>query len=517
MRLVQPGSEPVAGRGACMDDLAQMRDHHVTLVPGLGPESFRDAVCALPEFAVYVLRIERDGSALFESANQGVQRLVNCPVDEICGRPPRDCLPAEVADCLETNLVRCLASRAPVSYDRALNLPEGRMTWTTTLMPVPSTRGGTRHVLGLTRDITFEAQALGKAEKNEALLEALRTALPNTVYLLDVRKRTIRFIGGGNDGERQARMREVEEMGDQFLYRLIHPDDLPKMESHMADLATLGDDEISAAEYRVLNNDGECRQFITRKSVFSRDAEGRVETVLGVSEDVTEQSRTFEELHRLSDRLLTLQMDERRRIAEELHDSTAQHLTAVGLALARIWPMALEGAPRDEHAIHVERALVEAQGSLEEAKREIRVLSYLLHPPALANQGLSEAIRSFATGFGTRAGLDVETRIDRGVNQLSEEMKVAFFRICQEALANVHNHANASKVFVALELGQATVTLKVLDDGIGVDEETLETGEGVGVGLSGMSERMVRLGGSLKLHGRDKGACLVASAPLRAA
>ena len=500
-----------------MDDLAGMTTHRPLSAPALGADAFRAAVCGLPEFAVYVLRVAHDGSALFESANQGVQRLVNCPVEEICGRTPRDCLPAEVAECLEVNLVRCLASRAPISYDRALNLPEGRMTWTTTLMPVPSTRGGTRHVLGLTRDITFEVQALGQAEKNEALLDALRTALPNTIYLFDVRTRTIRFIGGGNSDERRARLREVEEMGDQFLYRLIHPDDLAKMEAHVAELATLDDDEVSAIEYRILSKEGECRQFVTRKSVFSRDAEGRVELVLGVSEDVTEQSRTFEELRSLSDRLLTLQMDERRRIAEELHDSTAQHLTAVGLALARICPSSLDGTPTGTHSAHIEDALIDAQHSLEEAKREIRVLSYLLHPPALANQGLSEAIQAFATGFAARAGLEIETRIDRGANQLAEEMKVAFFRICQEALANVHNHASASKVFVALELGGSTVTLKVLDDGIGVDEAHLESGEGIGVGLSGMSERMVRLGGSLRLHARDKGACLVASAPLQAA
>jgi signal transduction histidine kinase len=240
------------------------------------------------------------------------------------------------------------------------------------------------------------------------------------------------------------------------------------------------------------------------------DRHGAVTHVVGIARDVPVQNH--DERRDFAERLLATRIDERRRIAEDLHDSTAQHLTAVGLALARI------SVSSGSSSAGVRRAetlagLEDARSSLDEAHREIRMLSYLLHPPLLESKGLGEAIRIFATGFASRASLALEIHIDRGADQIPEDAALSLFRVCQEALTNVHRHAKASRVVVRLEIDESIIILKVEDDGSGFKEPRLATERPAGVGLAGMRERMTRLGGYVQLKRGGIGTRLVAVIP----
>jgi len=277
--------------------------------------------------------------------------------------------------------------------------------------------------------------------------------------------------------------------------------------------APLPDGDIISVAYRMKHRNGRYRHYLSRNIVFSRDASGKVELILGVAEDITDQDRMEEEVKLLSSKLLTLQIEERRRIAEELHDSTAQHLTAAGLALSRLWINMPEFDEESGQAGLMVRALHDAELSLREAKQEIRVLSYLLHPPLIESHGLRKTMLSFCIGFGERAGLEVDVRIGEGTDLINDEISVALFRVCQEALANVHRHARATKVVVGLEVNKTTIQLGVRDNGIGFDKEKLADGARVGVGLSGMRERMQRLGGTIQLRDKGRGTSLIASVP----
>src|SRR6185436_6994071 len=158
----------------------------------------------------------------------------------------------------------------------------------------------------------------------------------------------------------------------------------------------------------------------------------QVERPLRVLSDQVTGAR--KQVSELSGQLLVLQEEERQRIARELHDSTAQHLVAANLGLA-----SLEGAVSQIPAGR--RALAEVEGLLTEALRELRIFTYLLHPPNLAHDGLQATLRDFAEGFAGRTGLVARIRIPEEVDDLRPELQRAILRVVQEALTNVHRHA----------------------------------------------------------------------------
>lgn len=223
-------------------------------------------------------------------------------------------------------------------------------------------------------------------------------------------------------------------------------------------------------------------------------------------EDVSDARRLDQELKRIAGQLLDMQDSERRRIARDLHDSTSQHLTALGLGLARVEQAA---ADRPE-AI---RTLREMRASLEEAHREIRITTYLLHPPALAKGGLAPAIRRFASGFARRTGLEIacETPNDFSLDQA--EAEAALFRVMQEALTNVHRHACARRVAVRLLIKSGLAILEVEDDGVGIEEAAhWDVEPALGVGVPGMQARMSQFGGALDIRSGPRGGTLVRAA-----
>jgi PAS domain S-box-containing protein len=164
-----------------------------------------------------------------------------------------------------------------------------------------------------------------------------------------------------------------------------------------------------------------------------RNAAGKVTGVSKIARDISMRKKAEHE------RALALQDEERRRIAQELHDSTAQHLVAIGLNLMRIRADAAGGAKSLD-------ILDEIDGSLAEASKELRAFTYLLHPPELQREGLSATLGRYIEGFGTRTGLKITFKSCDRVDQLSLQRQQTLLRIVQEALTNVYRHASATRV-----------------------------------------------------------------------
>lgn len=199
---------------------------------------------------------------------------------------------------------------------------------------------------------------------------------------------------------------------------------------------------------------------------------------------------------------------ERRRIGRELHDSTVQHLVGLSLIISR-----LRNATGASSAL----ALDEMQTLLEAVQSEMRSFVFLLHPPALNEQGLEQSLRRLAHGFQRRTGLRVlaDIRLDGAL--LSFDAEIALFRVAQEALMNVHRHARANQVKLGLSGDDAFVTLSVADDGVGMNYSSLEQAlQDGGVGLSGMRARVMQLGGTFRLFSGDQGLRIEASVPRHA-
>src|SRR5262245_56864462 len=198
---------------------------------------------------------------------------------------------------------------------------------------------------------------------------------------------------------------------------------------------------------------------------------------------------------------MTIQEEEDRRIAAELHDSTVQHLTAMDLNLLN-----LKSAARTNGDI--DTIVGEIGESLQEAIKELRTFSYLLHPTQLERDGLAASLKRYVEGFARRTRLRAKLKTIGPIDQLPLTLQQALLRVVQEALANVHRHASASRVLVNLICAGRRVHLVISDDGKGIraDKPGCEAMPAkLGVGIPGMTARIRQFGGRLDVRSRPSG------------
>jgi PAS domain S-box-containing protein len=210
--------------------------------------------------------------------------------------------------------------------------------------------------------------------------------------------------------------------------------------------------------------------------------------------------RSMGELHLLSSRLLTIQEDERKAIALDLHDTIAQSLSAVRMFLeAEISAMALSPPAR----VSLERIF----GMLGDCIAELRKIIYHLRPSILDDLGIIIAIQRYCEEFqAANHEIRVNLRVTEKEKDIPETYKIVVFRILQEALNNVAKHSQARNVTVSLRKESGGVELAVKDDGAGFDvDDRGSQGLGNGIGLSSMKERVHLSGGSISIQSRKGG------------
>jgi two-component system NarL family sensor kinase len=217
------------------------------------------------------------------------------------------------------------------------------------------------------------------------------------------------------------------------------------------------------------------------------------------------------DLQKLSQQLLKVQDEERRRVARDLHDHTGQTLAALKMAAASLEYKLQRGEGTAD-------VLCDISALADQALKEIRTTSYLLHPPMLDEVGFTAAAQWYVQGFGERSGINVTLDFARLPERLPTEIEIALFRVLQESLTNVHRHSQSSSVGVYFLYHSQAVILEISDCGRGIPPEMLQRlGEGsaeVGVGLAGMRERLDELNGALEINSNDSGTTLRAIVPL---
>ncbi|MET4801357.1 ATP-binding protein [Bradyrhizobium sp. LB11.1] len=194
--------------------------------------------------------------------------------------------------------------------------------------------------------------------------------------------------------------------------------------------------------------------------------------------------------------LASIQEDIQRRIASDLHDSTCQHLIAASLAMMRIrtCPGTADG---------LDRLCDDVDASIDQALREIRSLTYLLHPQNLMAQGLKATIECYAYGFAERTSLRVGIDIDASVDQLSYESQRSLLRVVQEGLTNIFRHAKATEVKIGVDAANGQLRLTISDNGRGFPVSRATDGNSaisMGVGIPAMRARLKQLGGILEIR-----------------
>jgi len=275
-----------------------------------------------------------------------------------------------------------------------------------------------------------------------------------------------------------------------------------------------------------------------------RDATGKISGVVMVFHDVTEQRRAEnavhesnqslseardllekrveertaelntlnEDLRSLSVRLLNLQDDERRRLARELHDSVGQILAALGMNIGMV--------KSQSHKLDAlgARAVLENARLVEQASREIRTISHLLHPPLLEIAGLASALRWYVDGFSERSQIKVDLEVPSDFGRLPEDTELAIFRIVQECLTNVHRHSGSTTAAIRIQQEDSRLVVQILDRGKGIPREKqreLAASGRTGVGFGGMRERVRQLGGTLDVQSDETGTVVSAILKVR--
>ena len=207
--------------------------------------------------------------------------------------------------------------------------------------------------------------------------------------------------------------------------------------------------------------------------------------------------------------IINAQEQERQRIARELHDETSQVLTSLLISLA-VLEESID-SPEARERIADTRAL--AHSTL----RAIRTLSIDLRPSALDDLGLLPALRWYVKEYQKKCAIEVDFRAGGLKERLPAEMETALYRIVQECLTNTARHANAKKVSVALRESGDAVNATISDDGDGFDYDALlkNPGQERGLGLAGMQERALLLGGTLDISTKaGKGTTVKVRIPL---
>jgi signal transduction histidine kinase len=168
---------------------------------------------------------------------------------------------------------------------------------------------------------------------------------------------------------------------------------------------------------------------------------------------------------------------------------------------------------------HPDRAVLDESVQLaDRTMSDIRTQAYLLHPPLLDEAGLLSAVRWYVQGFADRSGINVDLDLPAALDRLPQDVETTLFRIVQEALNNIHRHADSPTAGIRLRIAADQLTLAIEDHGRGMPPEfvtQLTKGVGaLGVGIAGMRARLKQLGGALDIASNPRGTVVRATVPL---
>lgn len=263
-------------------------------------------------------------------------------------------------------------------------------------------------------------------------------------------------------------------------------------------------DERQRAEEQLQLAHDELERRVQERTAALSLALSRLQSEVQVREEKEDQ------LRHLSLHLMTLQDEERRRIARELHDTAGQTLAAMKMSIALIRQV-------DGGKPELERLVDDLNALADEALQEVRTTSYLLHPPLLDEAGIASAARWFVEGFARRSGIQVDCDIPEKMERPPRDCELVLFRVLQESLTNVHRHSGASAARVCLKRDTGQFELEVGDNGKGIPEERLRRFNSSignsGVGISGMRERVRELGGRLEIRSVKNGTTISVALP----
>jgi PAS domain S-box-containing protein len=444
--------------------------------------------------------------------NDAYCRYFNRKREELIGRKFLEFIPEGAhEDALDH--IRLVANNAlPTVHEHDVIRPDGtigRQQWIDRLLS--SSDGHLMELQAIGRDVSEQRQAEQAVRTTQELLQSTIDSLTAQIAILNERADVIAA---------NASWRRVAEehsaafpncnIGMNYL-EICESADSSAGGSRIADgLRAVMHGEV--AEFSTISSSqvgSERRWFLVRITRFGTIDQLRLVVAF---ENITELKRVEESLQILAARLLHLQDEERRRLARELHDVTAQNLFAMTIDLEQLRQQS-GNLSREARAL-----LAESIELGEQALQEIRTLSYVLHPPLLDQAGLVAALRWYVDGFVKRSGINVEFTVPGDIGRPDSDIETALFRVVQESLSNIHRHSGSEKASIRLERTTESISLEIRDQGRGIPPKSAakkaENIGTLGVGIMGMRQRLNQLNGQLEINSDEHGTTVTAIVPL---
>ncbi len=447
----------------------------------------------------------------------GIVTFVSPASATLLGYAPEELLGGQAADYVHPDDIEkvwarihagCAAGDTYLSEHR-MRTKSGQYIWIETAgrFIKEARTGEVQEILCFTRDVTERKRAEEALRQAELKYRSLVENIPAITYLATPDDlRSMLFVTP--QVEMLGYPRNEWTLQPDLWRQLLHPEDRERVLAEARHSVAAG---AFHCEYRLMTRGGQ-ELWFRDDAVAVRDASGQPLYMQGVLFEITGLKLAETAVRAVSARLLNSQEEEQRRIARELHDTTGQNLTAIGMNLN-----VLKAAVPQTNTLAAQ-ALAECLRLTSQSIREIRTFSYLLHPPVLDELGLARALYDYAVGFQQRSGIKVELDLGTDAGSLPGEIELTLFRVVQESLGNVHRHSGSRTASIRMWRDGREVWLEIQDSGKGLPAELLKAepaGEPrVGVGLAGMSERMKQLGGRLNIRSGPEGTTIQAIAPV---
>jgi PAS domain S-box-containing protein len=394
-------------------------------------------------------------------------------------------IPLEDLSASDKKKEQMVSEHVPYQHEFRFSMPDGSERWLSGHAAVRDDR-----IFGVAFDITQRKHAETQLRESEARLGAATTGAALGIFEWDVEKDRVLW--------ENPRIRQLfgHDLADHFagIANYVHREDIGALTSTLENCRRTG--RRVHAVFRIKPRTGGAR-WLQLDGTFSKGVDAKTALLLGVVADITARKRLERRAQLLAARIETIQAQERRNIAQELHDSTVQHLVGASLLLMKI---------RSTHPStgHDEALWTKADHCIDEAIRELRTFAYVMHPPALRLRSPQANIRQYAEEFAARSGLQVKLRLTAAIGAIPLQIHHALLRVVQEGLANVYRHASASRAVIELRCIAGRLHLIIADNGCGPknanEHQRLRPSRRSGVGLLGIKARLEELSGKLRVR-----------------
>ena len=471
--------------------------------------------------------ISKTLDGIITSWNQGAERLFGYSEDEALGQPITLIMPRDRLD-EETRIIESLRRGERIEHFETIRRRKdgSLVAISLTVSPLRDSSGKVVGASKVARDIG------GRLRTERALAEQARllNLTNDAVIIRDTSDRITYWNRGASEMYGYSSEEAIGSVSHD-LFQTVFPEPLDVIE------ATLKRCGRWSGELVHKRKDG--RELIaTSRWALDRDSAGSPLFILETNNDITRQrlseralreseeqlrilndsleakvrQRTRElerrsaEVFELSIRLLSVQDEERRHIARELHDTAGQTMTVLNMKMQRLLQKIKQTAPELTSEPEV------IQGLLDKLNQDIRTTSYLLHPPLLDESGLAAALPWYVRGLSERGGIDIRLDISENLGRLPQDMELVIFRLIQECLTNVHRHSGSKTALIRIGRDEGRIRIEVADQGKGISRERLAEIQagGTGVGIRGMRERVRQLNGEMEIESNGSGTTIAA-------